>query len=280
MDPLARSYPWYTPYQFAGNKPIWAIDLDGLEEYLVTYYFDNSQFAGMSIKILKANAEYVINRLERPFSEFGRLESDDDSNQPHRYAALDPPSNTLKLFEDNYFNWLRNSGGLNRLINGSKVQFNCASAVCFSGTPTPTLPIPQPLPTNIAPLNIPSRTTIITEQPIFADKEVTEQYVDDVFLFNSGGDPSSLFEKSTGGRSALDVVAGTRPDLAITIRGSTDFINRARSYLIDAGVDPSRFTTLPARRVISGEGVAVGSIRTRTRTEQVQVGIMKKMDVD
>ena len=37
VDPLTRSYPWYTPYQFAGNKPIWAIDLDGLEEkYMIT----------------------------------------------------------------------------------------------------------------------------------------------------------------------------------------------------------------------------------------------------
>ncbi|MBV6655166.1 MAG: RHS repeat-associated core domain-containing protein, partial [Mameliella sp.] len=33
VDPLTRSYPWYTPYQFAGNKPIWAVDLDGLEEF-------------------------------------------------------------------------------------------------------------------------------------------------------------------------------------------------------------------------------------------------------
>ena len=32
-DPLFKSYPWYTPYQFAGNKPINSIDLDGLEEY-------------------------------------------------------------------------------------------------------------------------------------------------------------------------------------------------------------------------------------------------------
>ena len=35
VDPLIASYPWYTPYQFAGNKPIWAIDLDGLEERVV-----------------------------------------------------------------------------------------------------------------------------------------------------------------------------------------------------------------------------------------------------
>jgi RHS repeat-associated protein len=32
VDPLTKTYPWYTPYQFAGNKPIGCIDLDGLEE--------------------------------------------------------------------------------------------------------------------------------------------------------------------------------------------------------------------------------------------------------
>jgi RHS repeat-associated protein len=37
VDPLTRSYPWYTPYQFAGNMPIAAIDLDGLEEYIVVF---------------------------------------------------------------------------------------------------------------------------------------------------------------------------------------------------------------------------------------------------
>jgi len=36
LDPLEQSYPWYTPYQFAGNKPIWAVDLDGKEEKLST----------------------------------------------------------------------------------------------------------------------------------------------------------------------------------------------------------------------------------------------------
>jgi RHS repeat-associated protein len=32
VDPLSKSYPFYTPYQFAGNKPIKFIDVDGLEE--------------------------------------------------------------------------------------------------------------------------------------------------------------------------------------------------------------------------------------------------------
>jgi len=31
VDPLEDEYPWYTPYQFAGNTPIQALDLDGLE---------------------------------------------------------------------------------------------------------------------------------------------------------------------------------------------------------------------------------------------------------
>ncbi|MDG1518556.1 MAG: RHS repeat-associated core domain-containing protein [Flavobacteriales bacterium] len=40
VDPLSPYYPWYTPYQFAGNKPIWASDLDGLEEFFRTDYYD------------------------------------------------------------------------------------------------------------------------------------------------------------------------------------------------------------------------------------------------
>jgi hypothetical protein len=36
VDPLTKGYPWYTPYQFAGNKPLWAVDLDGAEEKLST----------------------------------------------------------------------------------------------------------------------------------------------------------------------------------------------------------------------------------------------------
>ena len=34
VDPLTASYPFYSPYQFAGNQPIMAIDLDGLEPVL------------------------------------------------------------------------------------------------------------------------------------------------------------------------------------------------------------------------------------------------------
>lgn len=30
-DPLSKSFPWYSPYQYAGNNPILFIDIDGLE---------------------------------------------------------------------------------------------------------------------------------------------------------------------------------------------------------------------------------------------------------
>ena len=33
LDPLTDDYPFYTPYQYAGNEPIANVDLDGLEEY-------------------------------------------------------------------------------------------------------------------------------------------------------------------------------------------------------------------------------------------------------
>lgn len=31
VDPLTKKFPYYTPYQFASNRPIQAIDIDGLE---------------------------------------------------------------------------------------------------------------------------------------------------------------------------------------------------------------------------------------------------------
>lgn len=39
VDPIANGYPWYSPYQFAGNTPIWAIDLEGLEPKITVKTF-------------------------------------------------------------------------------------------------------------------------------------------------------------------------------------------------------------------------------------------------
>ena len=55
VDPLTSSYPWYTPYQFAGNKPIVAIDLDGLEELVVSVALNDPKYMGKMWDVIKSS---------------------------------------------------------------------------------------------------------------------------------------------------------------------------------------------------------------------------------
>ncbi len=66
-DPLAISYPFYSPFQFSGNKPIWAVDLDGLEESGYTRYLDR-QFASEAgaRRVIKDNKE-IAKLVYTPF---------------------------------------------------------------------------------------------------------------------------------------------------------------------------------------------------------------------
>jgi len=49
IDKLTAKYPWYSPYQFAGNTPIAAIDLDGLEQYIKTYRFEDGKVTILNV---------------------------------------------------------------------------------------------------------------------------------------------------------------------------------------------------------------------------------------
>lgn len=42
VDPLAKSFPWNSPYSYAEGDVIRSIDLDGLEKYVVTYWYNKS----------------------------------------------------------------------------------------------------------------------------------------------------------------------------------------------------------------------------------------------
>ena len=42
VDPMTHQYPWYSPYQFSGNKVIQFIELEGLEEALPKQHFDDT----------------------------------------------------------------------------------------------------------------------------------------------------------------------------------------------------------------------------------------------
>ena len=79
VDPLTASYPWYTPYQFAGNTPIWAFDLDGLEEKVKTSWYDvQGNLFKTELKVdrgeskLKGGAYYAIHNF---VDENGKVES-------------------------------------------------------------------------------------------------------------------------------------------------------------------------------------------------------------
>jgi hypothetical protein len=68
VDPLMKSYPMLTPYQYASNTPIQAIDLDGLEKYVVTYWYTNKKGEGkvqidrvLNSKGEQQNMEIVFN---------------------------------------------------------------------------------------------------------------------------------------------------------------------------------------------------------------------------
>jgi RHS repeat-associated protein len=63
VDPLTTKYPWYTPYQFAGNKPTQAIDLDGLEEKLMSGELSSSKLWKPFLEVLnKTEVQQTFNK--------------------------------------------------------------------------------------------------------------------------------------------------------------------------------------------------------------------------
>ncbi|MBX9703422.1 MAG: RHS repeat-associated core domain-containing protein [Silvanigrellaceae bacterium] len=67
VDPLAHKYPFYTPYQYAGNKPIISIDIDGLEGNNDTGQQTTSQVTGTNSNIplpTKPSDEHDVIRID------------------------------------------------------------------------------------------------------------------------------------------------------------------------------------------------------------------------
>jgi hypothetical protein len=60
VDPLTKDYPWYTPYQFAGNTPIAAVDLDGAEELYYTVSL-NEKTKTSSVKLVSRRDGVLCN---------------------------------------------------------------------------------------------------------------------------------------------------------------------------------------------------------------------------
>jgi hypothetical protein len=60
-DPLTQKYPWYSPYQFSGNRVIDATELEGKEEKIVWYTKDSKKpvIIQMTDKSIKSNSDWT-----------------------------------------------------------------------------------------------------------------------------------------------------------------------------------------------------------------------------
>jgi len=63
LDPLSWEYPYYTPYQFAGNDPIANVDLDGLEPWNVVSKIKS---------VLKEGGEHVVSGVRKSGLNIGK----------------------------------------------------------------------------------------------------------------------------------------------------------------------------------------------------------------
>ena len=105
IDPLTSKYPFYTPYQFAGNKPIVAVDLDGKEEFI--YYYEHNE--GEPILISKAyNVEWKVDEAHSSANGIAYIPYNKATGKPFRddefgkaqYQYFDKEGNRLNLRRD------------------------------------------------------------------------------------------------------------------------------------------------------------------------------------
>ncbi|TAH27827.1 MAG: hypothetical protein EAZ06_12115, partial [Cytophagales bacterium] len=86
VDPLTQDYPWYTPYQFAGNMPIIAVDLDGAEP-LLSFFARKIIKAGLKKATQDFIEEQIKNRMKAYVSKkIGKQllkDADDIANSLH-----------------------------------------------------------------------------------------------------------------------------------------------------------------------------------------------------
>jgi RHS repeat-associated protein len=135
-DPITKKYPELTPYQFASNTPIQAIDLDGLEKYIIhfrrvngndiilSFETDNSlkykcsqPIAGQPTikpKVVQyieedANGKVLSTSAEIPLKNFGstiyvgpKNPKDKDENDTYKYPAINSLDKAAQIHDKDY----------------------------------------------------------------------------------------------------------------------------------------------------------------------------------
>lgn len=112
VDPLTGNYPWYTPYQFAGNTPIQAIDLDGLEEaypkqsskvpLLRSINVSESTSQGnatRSLEIHRVQQQFAIEKLISEYQAWLREPGNLGKPLPSKYASVASQTGPQAIFK-------------------------------------------------------------------------------------------------------------------------------------------------------------------------------------
>ena len=83
VDPLSSKYAMLTPYQYASNTPIQAIDIDGLEAAVTTFFYNTRKDA----KVEMTNATLVVDNTKRRSESF-MINLNSESYKANSYTTL------------------------------------------------------------------------------------------------------------------------------------------------------------------------------------------------
>lgn len=89
IDPLSKKFPFYSPYHFAGNTPIVAVDLEGLEDLWIHYRRDESG------SLIKTEEHYAISQQTLP-TEYRQI-----LNQRLNVQGEVPETGVVETVEEN-----------------------------------------------------------------------------------------------------------------------------------------------------------------------------------
>jgi hypothetical protein len=94
VDPLTKDYPWYTPYQFAGNTPIQAIDLLGEQPaYVTRKYLSSPNYGGIDPSHPEFNAE--LKKVQENTVNVAALLSNEDIHGGNLTVTYDKPGGKI-----------------------------------------------------------------------------------------------------------------------------------------------------------------------------------------
>jgi RHS repeat-associated protein len=113
VDPLTAKFPMLTPYQYASNRPINGIDLDGLEYITYIYLLDNKTGATHLKTIDYRNTEnFNYRKYSQSFGPEGR-------GVQYLYIEVDANGNVTNVNEE----WVQKQGGWGG-ISRSKFEYH------------------------------------------------------------------------------------------------------------------------------------------------------------